>query len=284
MACFRPVGAWQTAAGGVVFGAEPRDCRAVVLPCGQCIGCRLVRVRSWALRCMHEASLHASSAFVTLTYDDDHVSPHLRYPHFQQFLRAYRYRFGRIRYFVAGEYGALTNRPHFHALLFGARFSDGVPCRKDLYQSPTLDSLWGRGFASFGAVTYESAAYVAKYCVSTAAGPPRGLVDVSTGEVVPMARPFAHMSTNPGIGHGWYDKYWREVYQPRDGVVRVGGSEQPPPRYYDKLFQATPLGAEWWEEIQFQRLTRGLAAEAGPSLASRELCAWSNYNRKARAL
>ena len=38
------------------------------LPCGSCVSCRLAYSRSWAIRCMHEASLHDRNCFLTLTY------------------------------------------------------------------------------------------------------------------------------------------------------------------------------------------------------------------------
>lgn len=43
------------------------------LPCGRCIGCMSDRGRAWAIRCYHEQSLHLSSSFLTLTYNDAHL-------------------------------------------------------------------------------------------------------------------------------------------------------------------------------------------------------------------
>ena len=45
------------------------------IPCGQCIGCRLERSRQWAIRCVHEASLHKHNCFITLTYNDANLPP-----------------------------------------------------------------------------------------------------------------------------------------------------------------------------------------------------------------
>ena len=44
---------------------------AVVVPCGQCLGCRLDKANDWAIRCVHEAKLHMHNCFITLTYNDD---------------------------------------------------------------------------------------------------------------------------------------------------------------------------------------------------------------------
>ena len=64
------------------------------IPCGQCVECRLKRSREWAVRCMHEASLHRDNCFLTLTYSDDKLrSPSLQYKDFQGFMKRLRSRF-----------------------------------------------------------------------------------------------------------------------------------------------------------------------------------------------
>ena len=84
MPCYSPLQAIQTVEGDVRFfargsvgksrAAADNVLRELSLPCGQCIGCRLERSRQWAVRCMHEASLHDSNCFITLTFDDDYDS------------------------------------------------------------------------------------------------------------------------------------------------------------------------------------------------------------------
>jgi len=82
MPCTKPLDAWrgQPTSNGkrpIVFQAKdappPASFFPLKLPCGQCINCRLERSRQWAVRCMHEASLYENNAFVTLTYDEQHV-------------------------------------------------------------------------------------------------------------------------------------------------------------------------------------------------------------------
>ena len=41
----------------------------LLLPCGQCVGCRLDHSREWAVRCMLEAKEHQFNWFVTFTFD-----------------------------------------------------------------------------------------------------------------------------------------------------------------------------------------------------------------------
>ena len=101
---------------------------AINLPCGQCIGCRLERSRQWAVRCMHEASLHDENSFLTLTYSDENLPPggSLHLPDFQNFMKRLRKSIApkRVRFYHCGEYGDILSRPHYHALLFGYDFDD----------------------------------------------------------------------------------------------------------------------------------------------------------------
>ena len=80
----------------------------VLVPCGQCCGCRLERSRQWAIRCTHEASLHENNCFITLTFNDDNLpsDKSLDVRHFQLFMKRLRKQFGsNIRYYHCGEYG-----------------------------------------------------------------------------------------------------------------------------------------------------------------------------------
>lgn len=87
------------------------------------------------------------------------------------------------------------------------------------------------------------------------------------------------MSLRPGIGRPWFDKYWRDVYAARDGVVREGGRVVPPPRIYDKWLSELPDGfaGERWEELKFGAREERARAFAGDStrerLIVRERCA-----------
>ena len=246
MACYHPLDAWQLENGQVVFAELGLVRRQLQLPCGRCIGCRQVRQRAWAVRCMHEASMHEFSSFVTLTYagpEFDRAS--LNYRHFQLFMKRLRRQSDvPVRFFMSGEYGGLNLRPHFHALLFGVGFDDLVKLRRSgsnwLYSSRTLQALWQYGFASVGEVTPQSAAYVAKYSLKVANGLTAAerysRVDVSTGEIYRVAPEFGHMSLRPGLGQTWFRKFWRDVYAARDGVI-VEGRKQKAPRYYDDLLE-----------------------------------------------
>ena len=189
----------------VVFEVSKADISKgiVQVPCGRCIGCRLERSRQWAVRCVHEAQLHKDNCFITLTYSPENVpkDSSLHLEHFQKFMKRLRkYIFtevqkvnflismmsvdtGRVigyvpsqgvRFFHCGEYGELLSRPHYHACLFGFDFSDKVLWSTRggvrLYRSKVLEKLWTFGFSTIGDVTFESAAYVARYCTKKITG------------------------------------------------------------------------------------------------------------------
>lgn len=221
----------------------------VTVPCGQCIGCRLEYARSWAIRCMHEASMHDDNSFITLTYEDEHLPPFasLDKRHFQLFMKRLRATTNeRIRYFHCGEYGSRTHRPHYHSLLFGFAFSDQKPWTRradyQVWRSETLERLWPYGQSEIGSVTWESAAYVARYVVKKFRGTPEqikdhyAVVDTSTGEILGHRQPeYATMSRRPGLGAPWYD-YYGEGVRKHDSVI-INGKEVKPPRYYMQLFE-----------------------------------------------
>ena len=121
MACFHPLRAWRTEDGKIVFKEYADTVATLQLPCGRCVGCRLEHSRQWSVRIMHEASMHAPSSFVTLTYEESKLPAGgaLVYEDFQLFMKRVRKKFGPTRFFMCGEYGDENRRPHFHAGLFG---------------------------------------------------------------------------------------------------------------------------------------------------------------------
>ena len=222
--------------------------KPVILPCGQCIGCRLERSRQWAIRCMHESQLHEDNCFLTLTFDNDHLNSTgtLVKSDFQKFMKRLRKHFApkKIRFYHCGEYGEKTRRPHHHALIFGLDFSDKelhkVTFNGDkLYTSETLDRLWGQGIAVIGDVTFDSAAYVARYITKKITGEMADdhyvNVDIITGEVHKLIPEYNTMSRKPGIAKAWYEKFKKDVY-PFDEVI-IKGKKVRPPKFYDSQYE-----------------------------------------------
>jgi len=295
VACFSPLTAYQAVTGEIFFAARTgMDLRRELsLPCGQCIGCRLERSRQWAIRCMHESQMHENSSFITLTYNDDNCPVSLDYRHFQLFMKRTRKFFSqRLRFFMCGEYGDEFGRPHFHACVFGAFFNDReryskLPSGSWLYTSNFLSTLWPYGFSSIGDVTFESAAYVARYVCKKVTGAAAEdhyrVFEYSTGEIFTREPEFAHMSLKPGIGRAWYDKFKSDVY-PSDEVV-IRGAVMKPPKYYDKLYAADSDSDP--DALEFSRYQRAImfAAENTPErLAAREVCVTARMSQLKRSI
>lgn len=263
----------------------------VAVPCGGCDGCRLERSRQWAIRCMHEASLHEENSFITLTYSDESLpwDGGLDREAFPKFMKRLRKSIAprKVRFFHAGEYGSRFGRPHYHSCLFGYDFPDKTPWSTragfPVWRSEALERLWPHGQSEIGTVTYESAAYVARYIVKKHRGPKEEFVSVAaeTGEVFPREKEYATMSRRPGIGRQWIDRFLDEVYA-TDGVV-VQGRLQKPPRYYDQvLAELDPTRHEMVCNERLRRLQREEQTEE--RLAVREEVLQANLKRKERVL
>ncbi len=228
-----------------------------VVPCGSCIGCRSEQGRQWAVRMMHESRMHRDNLFVTLTYDEEEIPDNgsLVAKDLSGFIKNLRKRNPdrRFSFFGCGEYGERTQRPHYHALLFGFDFLDRHSSvdvsRPDVWGSETLDAVWGRGRTEIGSVTMASARYVAGYIGKKQKARDFNRANPLTGEL--LSPEFARMSLRPAIGRRWIEKYWSDVY-PRDFVV-VDGKEFKPPRYYDKFMdEEHPVVMEEVRQARFE--------------------------------
>lgn len=313
MSCYYPIEALRPIGGGPLSFGSSRDPRnqnfnPVQIACGQCIGCRLKRSREWAIRCVHEASLNDVNCFLTLTYDEGNepAGSSLHYPHFQSFMKRLRARFPcvRVKYFVCGEYGELFDRPHYHALLFGFDFLDKTywsksPSGSVNYRSPVLEDLWPHGFSTIGSVTFESAAYTARYIMKKVTGDLAdahySVVDRETGEIVKRVPEFCHMSLKPlepglpgGIGANWLSRFRGDVY-PSGRVTRPGGASFNAPRYYDKLFDRyeKEIGGVEGDLVEYGRYLEGLKHRGDQSperLKVRETVARARVKQLKRSL
>ncbi len=201
------------------------------------------------MRCVHEASLYSENCFVTLTYDNRHLPGNgsLDRRELQLFLKRLRKRYGQgLRYYGCGEYGEKFDRPHYHLCLFNHDFEDKVLWKiKDgvrLYTSAQLATVWELGFSTVGAVTFESAAYVARYCMKKITGPGSGAhYGARVPEFPAMSRGSKKLGTG-GIGKGWLEEFQSDVY-PNDYVI-MRGHKLRPPRYYDNIYDVNdPKGA-----------------------------------------
>ncbi len=266
LTCFHPLSAYRllfrkTANGKsvITFNSESVSKDAyenINLPCNQCIGCRIDRSKEWALRCVHEASLFENNCFITLTYNERSMeeSGSLKKSDFQKFIKRLRKRHQGIeivgykrpiRYFHCGEYGAELSRPHHHACLFNFDFSDkelwSIRQGVRLYRSKSLEKLWPFGYSTVGDVTFQSAAYIARYITKKINGKRAEnyykRVDTDTGEIHTLQPEYITMSRRPGIGRRWFEQFESDVF-PKDFITH-GGKKFKSPKYYDNIYDAT---------------------------------------------
>lgn len=271
MTCYHPLKAYRSKTLTVngkrqlVWNQKDSTGDVTEIACGQCMGCRLERSKQWAVRISHEASLYEKNCFITLTYSPEHLPspPSLCVRDFQLFLKRLRKKYGpKIRFFHCGEYGEQLGRPHYHACLLNFDFPDKYHFRNNgrsdqIYRSPTLEELWGKGHCEIGAVTFESAAYVARYVTKKITGPQAAKhylrVDTDTGEIYQLKPEYTTMSRRPGIGQPWLEKFATDVY-PHDSVTIRGGTKIRPPRYYNNRYEV--MHPEKYAKIEKQRLIK----------------------------
>lgn len=264
MPCYAPLRAYRSSLFGKKFLGRPEIVfsprgaargSAMMLPCGQCIGCRLEKSRQWAMRCVYESSLHEKNSFLTLTYRDEDLPKGgtLVKRDFQLFMKRLRFKYGEgIRFYMCGEYGENFGRPHYHCCLFGHDFSDKeffkVVNEQNLFISEELNELWGKGHCVIGDVTFESAAYVARYITKKLTGE----LKAKYGDRLPE---YADMSRRPGVGRDWYEKFKGDCF-PSDFVV-MRGVQMKPPRYFEKLFdEEFPDTMEQIKNLRLQKAKR----------------------------
>lgn len=233
-----------------------RQGRLLQLPCRKCVGCRLTKSREWANRVVMEQLYHDESWFLTLTYDDDHLPP--AYPvdpatgeilsvhatlvkkDLQDFMKRLRKNSKQdLRYFASGEYGTQTYRPHYHLLIFGLHLDDLQLIKRNFagqqyYISDLISKCWSFGIHILGQVTWQSAAYVARYTMKKAT---HGF-DPRYYEKAGIQPEFQTMSLRPAIGRRYFDDH-PEIFDYDYFSVSTpqGGRKVYPPEYFRKLYK-----------------------------------------------
>jgi len=265
MPCLNPIDAWRTPEG-IAFkspkGASSKLDPPMQFPCRNCVGCKVDRSKEWAVRCMHEASMHQDNMFITLTYNEENLPEDrgLNHDHFKEFMKRLRdnvkYVNGKkIKYYMCGEYGEEFHRPHYHAIIFGHRMDD---CKKmgKYWHSPKLEKLWGKGFVSIGNVTMESCSYVARYIMKKITGDQaedhykREYLDIETQtfETITVKPEYNSMSLRPAIGKEWYEKYGKDI---KENEIHINGKTYYMPKYYLRILEKQD--PERYREITQQR-------------------------------
>lgn len=167
--------------------------------CGKCASCLSMRRRTWAGRLILESLVHPRRCiFVTLTYERDVQSLCIR--DVQLWVKRLRKAVGKVRIFYVGEYGDTTQRPHYHAVVFGIPECVGGPVKRTssgfICVCPTCSCVrdtWGLGFVSIGNFTEKRAMYIAGYVL-------KKMTHRLDPRLEGREPEFARMSLNPGIG------------------------------------------------------------------------------------
>lgn len=166
-----------------------------LVPCGKCEPCVWSRRREWASRILQEAESHSFSFFGTFTLRDEHLTytpdglATLNYGDWTRFRDRCRKTALFRRQFAVAEYGDTTERPHFHAALFGCRPDDAAE----------LDKAWGLGFTQFDSLCANRAHYLAGYVA-------KKLTRGDDARLRGRQPEKTFMSRNPGIGAGFADQ------------------------------------------------------------------------------
>lgn len=283
--------------------------------------------------------MHEHNCFLTLTYNDENLPGHAQddmrpYRSLDRrdltlFLKRLRKKFTPknphekgsdlyelhqlkhgIRFYGCGEYGEKFGRPHYHLCLFNFKApklvflkpSHGLP----LYTSePILERWQHQGHITVGSLTFESAAYTARYMMKKINGDLASshyeTLDSRTGEIINLVPEFSAMSRKGGIGLSWLKANAAEVYNYDNGIIIAGaktgqavGSGNSvalsptrragkPPRYYDQQYEI--MYPSDFENIKRNRAkaARAAAADSTPDrLAVREFIKKKQIQRLTR--
>jgi len=162
-------------------------------------------------------------------------------------------------------------------LLFGVRFEDQKLYKRSksgepIYTSEIVRRLWTYGHNALGNVTFDSAAYVARYCMKKVTGEAAVehylSVDENTGEIYERTAEFTNMSRRPGIGLRWFEAFGKHAFQ-FDSVI-MNGREVRPPRYYDGKYEL--LDSAHLVKLKRKRRRKALEHKADSTPERREVC------------
>lgn len=182
------------------------------------------RQKEWVVRLTQQEKESSDCYFVTLTYDEHSVPwgsqlPILDKKGIQKFMK--RLRKGLqpgIKYYLVGEYGTQTKRPHYHMLIFNTGLNIDQLQAKIILAWRDQDKML-LGHIDVGTGETASMMYVAKYLIKS---------DQTDYEV----KPFALMSKGLGKRYIQNLKSWHEADLSRNYTIQPGGKKFPLPKYY----------------------------------------------------
>lgn len=216
------------------------------LPCGKCQPCLINKRNTWTTRLLLEDTQHDKSCFITLTYNDENLPNELRKKDCQKWLKRVRksYHPSKIRYYICGEYGENTQRPHYHAVLYGISFNyQGLAellkiKHLNLYPPPVIEmlKLWGKGNIHFEKTGPGQLTYACSHITKTIASitddtiqAPFHAMSQGLGKNAMLAIT-SWLSTEEGIRH-----YYKENDVPH--VVRINNKLRPIGKYLRNIIR-----------------------------------------------
>lgn len=311
MTCVNPITVWKKRWASLTDSPQkyyedkkvkfkkPRDIQnyeEIKIACGRCIGCRLDHANMWATRIQLETQEHKENCFITLTYNNENLpltpTNHmtLRKKDFQDFIKRLREQLRqeniKISYFMCGEYGETTHRPHGHLCLFGWQPKDlerimNSKTDNPMFTSKKLCDIWGKGYVVVQELNYNTACYTARY-VQKKAGikgnkrlisnqPPEPEVKIDERNGKPFIRlkskyitdkydnygrekEFLLMSKKPAIGLKYWTQHFRNIIRNEGILIKHDEhvKKKPIPRYFKKIWEKNDMEQLDWYQYKFK--------------------------------
>lgn len=176
---------------------------------------------------MQEDRHSLSSHFITLTYNNENVPitdkkyMSLSKRHIQLFMKRLRKdNKNKIKYYLCGEYGSKTKRPHYHAIMFNVDIQ-------------TIQDNWAQGDIHIGQVSEASVGYTLKYMFKDSRVP-----EHNNDDRLPE---FALMSKGLGIKYLTKEmvKWHKQDLLNRMHLTIADGKKVSMPRYYKSKIYTT---------------------------------------------
>jgi hypothetical protein len=231
------------------------------LPCGQCMPCRINKRNIWTTRLLLEQTQHEATTWLTLTYNDRYLpyNEELNKDDYQLWLKRVRkaYPAQKIRYYLCGEYGDNSGRPHYHIVLFGiginfvglGEFDTVSKLDNGEYRYPNrvrtsnqdvikMLELWGKGNIHFEKPNPKLMSYTCSHIT-------KSLADIETSE---EGRKPAFHAMSQGLGRdamrviaSWLESeegidHYRETGDVPT-VVRIDGKLRPIGKYLRNIIR-----------------------------------------------
>lgn len=193
--------------------------RILLIGCGKCPNCLKKKSQEWTARLLKEMEKHKFCYFITMTYKDlvseDGEIKDINKRDLQLFLKRYRKKYDvDLTYYITGEHGETSQRPHYHAIFFQDKEIPGLRFYADnLFISDEFAKVWSHGNCLISKqVNERSIKYTIAYTMKK----------LGEEKIVLMSK---------GIGLDYF-KDNKERIMDHDGFYVLNGFKQKPPYYF----------------------------------------------------